>query len=77
MPSVSADPTIVPRPLVMFILLQYEVVQFDYVCVLIVERVEILDRYACEADTYPVFKLVRRPIDTDDEFSTVWIMGAG
>ena len=37
-PSVSADPTIVPCPLVIFILLQFEVVQFDYVCVLMVRR---------------------------------------
>ena len=45
LPSVGADPTIVPRPLLMSNL-QYEVVQFDYVCVLFVESVEILDGYA-------------------------------
>ena len=46
-PSVSADPTIVPRPLIIPNLLQYEVVQFDYVCVLIVESVDtVLDEYS-------------------------------
>jgi hypothetical protein len=41
-PSVSADPTIVPRLLIISNLLQDEVVQFNYVGVLIVESVKIL-----------------------------------
>ena len=45
-PRVSADPTIVPRPLIVSNLLQYEVVQFNYVCVLIVESVEIVNVYS-------------------------------
>ena len=45
LPSISADPAIVPRVLLLSNL-QYEVVQFDYVCVLIVESVDILDGYA-------------------------------
>ena len=44
-PSVSADPTIAPRPLVISNILQYKVVEFDYVCVLIAESVDILDGY--------------------------------
>ena len=44
-PSVGADPTIVPRPLIASNRLQYEVIQFNYVCVLIVESVKIPDEH--------------------------------
>ena len=45
MTSVSADPTFAPRPLVISNILQYKVVEFDDVCVLIAESVDILDEY--------------------------------
>ena len=61
--------------MVIFILLQYEVVQFDYVCVLFVESVGAW-RDIRHPDAHHVSKLVRRPINTDDEVSTVQVMFA-